>query len=281
MTLNVHSDVGIAQIAFYIPALFATCFLIFHKHGRPRMAWTSLVLFSSVRIAEGAILVVFENHPQSVGYIIAGLVFQGTGVIPLILSTIGLLRIIKFIDFPEHKRIEIQIIALRVILLVGVTLVIAGSCLQGNYNNASDVSTGTKLSKAGYILFAAIVGAIIAFDLLFWTKREGLAHNSSLRILYAISASVPFLTVRIIYSCLSVFSGNLEDPTWSPLFGSIAALIVMHSLMEYIVVVMYLATGFAIPLVEKNKSGPGSYAAHGRDDEEAARRATPKVVPWV
>ena len=38
-------------------------------------------------------LVLYTQHPDSVGYIIAALVFQGTGVIPLILCTVGLLRI--------------------------------------------------------------------------------------------------------------------------------------------------------------------------------------------
>ena len=99
MTFNSHSDVGAAQIAFYVSAFLVACVLVFYVHGRPRMAWTCLMLFSAVRIAGGATLIIVANHRDSVGYIIAGLVLEGTGVIPLILSTIGLLRIMRVPTF--------------------------------------------------------------------------------------------------------------------------------------------------------------------------------------
>ena len=62
--------------------------------------------------------------------------------------------------------------------------------------------------------------------------------------------SVPFLVVRITYSCLTVFATSSDDTRWSPLYGSVAALVVMHSIMEYLVVLMYLVVGFSIPTID-------------------------------
>lgn len=89
MTLNARSDVGAAQIAFYIPALLFAYYLIRTKHGFSVLAMRAVALFSAVRIASGAILIVFQNHPRDVDYISAGLALEGSGVIPLVLSTIG------------------------------------------------------------------------------------------------------------------------------------------------------------------------------------------------
>ena len=44
--LNAHSRVGIAQIVFYAPVIALVTFLIALRHGRPRMAWVLLLLFS-------------------------------------------------------------------------------------------------------------------------------------------------------------------------------------------------------------------------------------------
>jgi hypothetical protein len=56
--------------------------------------------------------------------------------------------------------------------------------------------------------------------------------------------SFPFLAVRVSYACAWVFEGSDE---WNPLIGSIAALVCMHSLMEYMVVLIGLFTAFSIP----------------------------------
>lgn len=93
MTWDSRSFVGLFQAIFYFPALLVAAYLLLRKHGRPRMAWISLTIFCAVRIAGGIILIVFENNPNNIGLTIVALIFQGTGVIPLIVSTLGMLRI--------------------------------------------------------------------------------------------------------------------------------------------------------------------------------------------
>jgi hypothetical protein len=63
------------------------------------------------------------------------------------------------------------------------------------------------------------------------------------------------LAVRFAYALLSVFN---DGASWSPLSGSIAPLAIMHSLMEYIVVVICLVTGFLLdPLELETDDGAG------------------------
>lgn len=93
MTWNSHSYVGLFQSIFYVVAFIGAAALLFRKHGRPRTAWVALTLFCAVRITGGIILIVYEDNVSSVALTIVTIIFQGTGVIPLLLSTIGMLRI--------------------------------------------------------------------------------------------------------------------------------------------------------------------------------------------
>ena len=44
--LNAHAKIGIAQIVFYVPAIAIAVYLLFFRHGRPRMPWILLFVFS-------------------------------------------------------------------------------------------------------------------------------------------------------------------------------------------------------------------------------------------
>lgn len=157
----------------------------------------------------------------------------------------------KYLDFYTDTHLKRLIIVMRVIFFVGIVLLIAGSVLIGEYTIPSDVSTGAKLVKAGYIILAAILGWIAAIDLIFWW-RYGELSDSSRKVALATTASIPFLAVRIVYACLSIFTGN---PKWSPLTGSVVAFVVMHSVMEYVVACMYIAVGFILPSIHTTAEG--------------------------
>ena len=59
------------------------------------MAWIPLLPFSLIRFAGGIVVILLQNDPSSVGLIIATVILLGVGVVPLIVSTIGFLRIIQ------------------------------------------------------------------------------------------------------------------------------------------------------------------------------------------
>lgn len=60
---------------------------------------------------------------------------------------------------------------------------------------------------------------------------------------------MPFVIVRIAYLFLSVY--HTSDHRWNDLSGAIGPFVVMVLLMEYIVVCIYIVTGFAIPVIGK------------------------------
>jgi len=154
---------------------------------------------------------------------------------------------------------------MRLLFLAGIALLIAGSVLIGNYNNADDVKTGLKLAKAGYIEIAFIIAIVLAFDIFFWSRLKSLSHTSR-RLLMATTISIPFLVVRITYACLGVFQTGAKATRWSPLYGSIAAVVVMHSIIEYIVVVIYVSVGVFVAPIGKNLPGGGPVALQERRD---------------
>jgi len=67
---------------------------------------------------------------------------------------------------------------MRTVFLVSIALVIAGSCLLGEYQDANDVKSGTNLAKAGYIAIVVVLAFIAGFDGFFWSKYSELSLDS-------------------------------------------------------------------------------------------------------
>ena len=44
--LNARAKIGIAEIVFYVPMIVVAKYLLIFRHGRPRMAWLLLLVFS-------------------------------------------------------------------------------------------------------------------------------------------------------------------------------------------------------------------------------------------
>ena len=67
---------------------------------------------------------------------------------------------------------------MRMVFLLSVALVIAGSCLLGEYKDANDVKLGTSLAKAGYIVIVAVLAFITGFDGFLWSEYSKLSLDS-------------------------------------------------------------------------------------------------------
>ncbi|RHZ59261.1 uncharacterized protein CDV56_106529 [Aspergillus thermomutatus] len=242
--LTDHSKVAIAQIVFYIPAIIAAAVLLFHRHGAPRMPWYILQVFCLIRVACAIIVILYENSPTSVGLYIAALILLNAGLLPLIAATIGLLRIIIHYDFKSNKSLRLPMSVSRILFVVGIALVIAGGSLTGNYTDADSVRTGHTLTKAGYIVVAVFMACLVLFQGYFWRQYASLSRASR-TVLKGMALAVPFLIVRIAWLFLSIYHPG--DDRWSNLGGAIGPFVVMTALMEYIVVCIYIGTGFLIP----------------------------------
>lgn len=92
--------------------------------------------------------------------------------------------------------------------------------------------------------------------------------------LLATTALIPFLVVRVVYALLGIFSTGTNATKWDPLVGNVAAFLVMHSVMEYVVVILYLVLGFILPPVRRTE------AAAERRDVPGQAGGDVEVGPW-
>ena len=146
--------------------------------------------------------------PTSKSLYIGIVILLGVAVSPLELASLGLLsRLISNINRKRKTIITIlhmQII--QVVNLIGLILAIVGGDLSGNNLGKTGVYTVHPLTKAGLALFIVSFVAIAGTTAYLATERKYAAHGEH-RVLLALALSLPFLLIRIIYSCVSTFGG--------------------------------------------------------------------------
>lgn len=84
----------------------------------------------------------------------------------------------KAIDFPTDRHFKWVIVCTRLIFLVGIGLLVGGSCLIGNYKEPDSVATGLKLAKAGYIIITFVLVLTATWISILWFLLEKLTSNS-------------------------------------------------------------------------------------------------------
>lgn len=66
----------------------------------------------------------------------------------------------------------------RLLFSVAAALLVAGGSLDGNYKSSNLTSIGQKLVKAGYLVFAGILGILIIFHVYLWARKVWLNRTS-------------------------------------------------------------------------------------------------------
>lgn len=140
----------------------------------------------------------YVNNADSVGWIVVAVIFEGAGVIPLLLALVGFLRLMLVLrrsgtlpmlinnhnhshalDFSMSERFRKSIVLLRVVFLAGIGLLVGGSSLIGNYKDPPSVKVGLNLAKAGYIVFVCVLAALMVFAGVLRAKmRQALSIDS-------------------------------------------------------------------------------------------------------
>jgi hypothetical protein len=98
---------------------------------------------------------------------------------------------------------------LRLVFFIGIGLLVAGSCLIGDYRNPSSVKLGAKLAKAGYIVFVVILAGLAGFTGKMWLKKGSLGANSE-RVSYSNSKEYKALTECVDRLCNHLFHSVLS-----------------------------------------------------------------------
>ncbi|KIK99924.1 hypothetical protein PAXRUDRAFT_822198 [Paxillus rubicundulus Ve08.2h10] len=264
MSLDTQGILSAVVIAIYVPVLFFA-FRISYKYGGLReMGWLLLCLFILIRIVGGALLVAAELiRPAVTGLYIGGYALEASGLSPLLLCTLGLLEMTTQGPDGEGKRG----LAFRMLHLLGTGALVL-TIIGISTTSSSSQSTANTERRIGVLLFAALYLALVAIVVVQWTRRGQLMKYRK-QLLLAISAALPFLAVRALYSVLSTFSSSTfitsstsststsnsdnDLAKFNMFTGEWQIYLVMEILMEYAVVIIYTVAGTLLPLNQDYK----------------------------
>ncbi|KAH8820643.1 hypothetical protein F5884DRAFT_56988 [Xylogone sp. PMI_703] len=236
---SAYESVAIAQVMFYVPVIPITiCILVknWSIGARiSRLSWFTLTILSLVRYIGGILVIVKKSHPDNAGLTIATVVLLNVGLVPLIMSTLGMIGVVLSLNNEKYYFINKTMIIVRLLFVTAFTLFAVGRAISLDGHSTSD-----NLVKAGYILFIATVVVIIANCLYIRCQKSKLEPRSDI-YLRGVTFAIPFLILRAVYGVLSAF---LTPYTWSPLDGSAVAFALMALLPEYVTILIYAYLGF-------------------------------------
>ncbi|KAF2006386.1 hypothetical protein P154DRAFT_603964 [Amniculicola lignicola CBS 123094] len=243
--------VSIVEPIFYIPTLVVaiiTCF----RHGFHRSSgWIYTLILCIVRIA-GAVCQLLEHTDHSSGLIKATIIIDSIGLSPLLLATLGMLS--RFVDFINTRSTPIfgvkHFRILQLLITLGLILSVAGgSSGTTSPDGTIKISSTSKVGVVLYIVAYVGLGAVYFIS----ASRTGLIPEKERRVPVAVLFALPLICVRLIYSACSVF---IHDHLFNIINGSVVVLFVMAVLEEFIVVLIYLALGFAVDKLDPAEQGP-------------------------
>ncbi|KAF5684628.1 hypothetical protein FDENT_6633 [Fusarium denticulatum] len=232
--INPHTSVGIAQVVFYALVLPVAVFVLIRnwKHGL-RLASYPLVTFSLARLAGGILTILRQSDPTSIGLIIATTVLLNVGLIPLMISMVGFIRLI----LDENKRAFFLIKIIRIAFIAAIVLF----CVAGAFSG-TNIHLSRHLTQAGYVTLAAVIGLMTVELLHLYTQKHRIATERHIFIQLTL-VSLPTLVLRMVYGLLCAFTIDDVTTIWNSLVGSAVAFALMCLLAEYITLLIFLYLG--------------------------------------
>ncbi|ODA77278.1 hypothetical protein RJ55_06905 [Drechmeria coniospora] len=264
MYLDTYERIAIACIVFYSFALIGGIALCF-KHGAHKSAgWRFLIILALARLIGQSMLLGTIDDPTNESLYIGWNTLNGLGLGPLVVMLLGLLgRVFEgitavrhgnFIWRPQFTRL------VELLMLVGFILIIVGGT-QIDYEvqpSSAEVPAVqySGLTVAGVAIFTAVTVILcIATSIVFFHWHD--IPDGEHRIAVAVLISLPFVIVRLIYSCIEVY-GDVVPSRWMYLG--------MFIIMEMIVVLICEALGFSLGKADERDMPP----LPGQTDPEQA-----------
>jgi hypothetical protein len=250
MALSTGHSISVAEIVIYTPFLSIGVWLSI-RHGFGRNAgWLYLILFSLIRLIGSALELATINNPLAFGLYVGYGTMQGIGLSALLLILLGLLsRALANIRSSGKAFVEpLHLRLVQTLVLVALILGIVGGVKSGTGGVQSLNQSGipslkiTNETKAGLALmivaYAIICAATVVIGVQLRTMEE-----SERKIIPAVAASLPFVLVRIIYSCIGTYGGNTDFRTFT---GDLWIFLGMSVIMEMVVVLICEVTGLLL-----------------------------------
>lgn len=254
--LDTYDGIAIAEIIVYTFFLAGGIFLSI-KHGfKKSSGWRFLIILALARLIGSSLLLATINNPNNESLYVGYLTLNGVGFGPLILMLLGLLsRLFDSINRQRNTLVEpLYLRLISIMMLVAMVLLIYGGT-QADYSTVNGVPkieyvTASKVGAG--LMIGVLVLLIIETALL--TRNRGYICQGERRILLAVVLSIPFVLVRLVYTCILILGDKSQD-VWL-YFGA-------GVLMEMIVVLICQIVGFTLekvppvtkePLVEREPS---------------------------
>lgn len=145
---------------------------------------------------------------------------------------------------------------IQVPALVALILCIVGAT---SADNPTEIISETMV-HVGIILFAVVLAALMLLTgLAFIGKKK--TGRGEMGLILAVSFALPFLTVRTIYSLLAAFS---NDSRFEPGTGSVTIRLLMETLEEMVVVLIYMIAGIRAPQIPREENPVASTGLRSR-----------------
>ncbi|KAK1246021.1 hypothetical protein MKX07_005090 [Trichoderma sp. CBMAI-0711] len=174
-----------------------------------------------------------QHHEYS-----AAILLLNVGVVPLIIATLGFVRIIALTGL------------MRGALAIAICLLVAGGAIS-SFDTPFEIYLSRTLTLVGYIVFAAMHVVLIFFMGFYWRRKDTLLPSSRIcplttKILRGGLLAAPFLIIRTVFGLLEVALQDSVSSPFNPVTGNAVAFALMALLPEYVVVLAHLYTGFSI-----------------------------------
>lgn len=240
--LNDYDNIAIAEVAIYAFILIGALILC-KNHGFGRNAgWFYLVILSLARLIGSSLLLATVNDPSNKSLYVGWLTLNGIGLGPLILTLLGLLsRCFDSMNRKGHVVVKpIYQRLIQMLMMVAIVLLAVGGSTS-TYTltaGAPRIQYSTE-SKVGIILMIAVT-VLLVFQTVLAFLNQGYISQGEHRLLIAITVSLPFVIVRLAYTCLIILSGH-KQTVWMYLGAGI--------IMEIMVAIICEAVGFTLDKV--------------------------------
>ena len=251
--LSTYNEISIAEIVFYSVVLVCGIFLTV-KHGFGGSGFRYLVVLALARLIGASLELATISDPTDKSLLIGWLITNGVAVGPFILMLVGFTS--RMFDSIRRsgqstlsplfsRAIQLLTAVALVLLIIGgtkSTYTITDGTESVDYNKLSEVGDGLMLLVLAFLIFEVIMCVL---------NKDTIAKGEH-RILPAVLACLPFVIVRLAYSCYLVFGDNT---------GTVWQFLGMEVVMEMVVAVIALVLGFSL------EKAPRAHKPAKRDEE--------------
>jgi hypothetical protein len=92
--ISTKEAIGIAEIIIFAPLYPVTLYLAYRHSFYKQLAWFFLFLLCGLRIASGGLAIATTHDPQNVTEAVWAVILGSIGLSPLLLATMGLLKVV-------------------------------------------------------------------------------------------------------------------------------------------------------------------------------------------